>query len=94
MAASEKSSKPGKADKLEADAPAEAGKGARFYRVRALRPGFRRGGRAWSVQAEVINAADFSDAQLAQMLNEPLLVVTEVSLAEAKAAAAAMAEAG
>lgn len=68
-------------------------KATKFFSVRALRDGFRRGGRAWSKQAEIVNAADFTAEQLAQIQSEPLLVVTEASLAEAKAAAAALADA-
>ena len=51
---------------------------ARFLSVRALKPGFRRGGRAWSDVETVVAAAEFSDAQLAQIEAEPLLVVREV----------------
>lgn len=63
-----------------------------FLSVRSVREGFRRGGRAWSVQAEIVSAADFTALQLEQIQGEPLLVVAQVSPAEAKAAAAAEAE--
>lgn len=84
---SEKNSKPAaKSDTKPDTKPA-------FFSVRALREGFRRAGRAWSKQAEIVNAADFSAEQWAQLQAEPLIVVAAVSLAEAKAAAAAVAEA-
>lgn len=51
----------------------------RFIAVRALRAGFRRGGRAWSDVETVVAVAEFSDEQLAQIEAEPLLVVREVT---------------
>lgn len=41
--------------------------------------GFRRGGRAWSRTPAIVDTAEISAAQLAQLRAEPLLTVTEVA---------------
>lgn len=59
-------------------APAPAVAAGRLLSVRAVREGFRRAGRAWSVEPVTVAAAEFTPEQLAQILAEPLLVVAEV----------------
>jgi len=49
-------------------------------RVRALAEGFRRAGRAWSVEAVDVPAAEFAKAQIEALRNEPQLVVEDVEL--------------
>jgi hypothetical protein len=44
--------------------------------VRALRHGFRRAGRAWSETGTTICTSEFSEEQLAAILDEPMLVVS------------------
>lgn len=41
--------------------------------VRALQPGFRRAGRAWSSEATTVALADLDAGQVASLLEEPLL---------------------
>lgn len=41
--------------------------------VRALRPGFRRAGRAWPSEAATVALADLDAGQVAALLEEPLL---------------------
>lgn len=41
--------------------------------VRALRPGFRRAGRAWPAEVTTVALADLSAAQIEALLAEPLL---------------------
>ncbi|MBL0307664.1 MAG: hypothetical protein IPQ25_17040 [Chitinophagaceae bacterium] len=41
--------------------------------VRALRPGFRRAGRAWPAEATTVALADLSTEEIAALLAEPLL---------------------
>lgn len=55
--------------------------------VRALQAGFRRAGRAWPESETTVPVDAFSDAQIEQLLAEPMLVVVPVSMpAEKKAA--------
>lgn len=49
-------------------------------RIRALAEGFRRAGRAWSVQSVEVPAAEFTKAQIEQLRNEPQLVVEDCEL--------------
>lgn len=47
--------------------------------VRALSAGFRRAGRAWPAEEVTVAASEFSAEQIAQLINEPLLVVLPVA---------------
>lgn len=58
-------------------------KEATHLSVRALVNGFRRAGRAWSVEAEEVAISEFTDDQVAQLLAEPNLSVVLVAKAEA-----------
>jgi hypothetical protein len=55
-------------------------------KVRSLQEGFRRAGRAWSTTEETVSVDDFTDAQIKQLMTEPMLVVVSVAIAEAKPA--------
>lgn len=57
-----------------------------YLTVRCLVEGFRRGGRAWSVEPVTVAEAEFTPEQLAQIRAEPLLMVTAAE-AEAEAEA-------
>lgn len=46
--------------------------------IQAKQAGFRRAGRAWSTEPEIVDAADFSEEQLAQLKAEPMLIVQAV----------------
>lgn len=47
--------------------------------VTARRDGFRRAGRAWSVQPTTVPLAELSDDQVAQLRAEPMLTVEDVT---------------
>lgn len=47
--------------------------------VRSLSAGFRRGGRAWPAEEVTVNADEFTDEQIEQLLTEPMLVVIQVA---------------
>ena len=47
--------------------------------VRSKVPGFRRAGRAWGTEAETVDCAEFTDAQVEALLSEPLLDVVVVA---------------
>jgi hypothetical protein len=50
-------------------------------RVRALVDGFRRGGRAWTAEAQDVAAAsEFTKAQIAALKDEARLVVTDIEI--------------
>ena len=49
-------------------------------RVRALVDGFRRAGRAWSVEAVDVPLSDLNKTQIALLRDEPQLVVEDVEL--------------
>ena len=49
-------------------------------RVRALTDGFRRAGRAWSVEPVDVPLADLVPAQVAQLRHEPMLVVEDIEI--------------
>lgn len=46
--------------------------------VRAVQPGFRRGGRAWGAEEVTVDAKEFSAEQIEALLAEPMLVVVPV----------------
>lgn len=46
--------------------------------VCAKHAGFRRAGRAWPSEAEIVATDDFTDEQLGQLLTEPMLVVLPI----------------
>ncbi len=48
--------------------------------VRARHEGFRRGGRAWSKEPTTVPVAEFTKAELAAIMDEPGLVVTETEI--------------
>lgn len=48
-------------------------------RVRARRDGFRRCGRAWPAAGVTVPADDFSDDEIARLLDEPMLDVTAIA---------------
>jgi hypothetical protein len=58
-----------------AAAAATAAPAGTHLSIRALSEGFRRAGRAWSVQAVLVPVEDFTTEQLEQLLAEPQLVV-------------------
>lgn len=60
-----------------------AAKEATHLSVRALVSGFRRAGRAWSVEAEEVAISEFTDDQVTQLLAEPNLSVVLIVKAEA-----------
>ena len=47
--------------------------------VCAKQAGFRRAGRAWPSEAEIVATDDFTDEQLSQLLTEPMLVVLPIA---------------
>lgn len=49
-------------------------------RVRALVNGFRRAGRAWSVESVDVPLTDFNKAQVEQLRNERQLVVEDIDI--------------
>lgn len=49
-------------------------------RVRALVNGFRRAGRAWSVESVDVPLADLNKVQVAQLRDEPQLVVEDIEI--------------
>lgn len=49
-------------------------------RVRALVDGFRRGGRAWTAEAQDVAASEFTKAQIAALKDEARLVVTDIEI--------------
>lgn len=49
-------------------------------RVQSIRAGFRRAGRAWTVEPVDVPLSDLSEAQVAQLKAEPLLVVAEITI--------------
>lgn len=55
-------------------------------RVRASVEGFRRAGRAWSVEAVDVPVADFTKAQVEALRGEPRLVVVDAEIDVAIAA--------
>lgn len=50
--------------------------------VCARQAGFRRAGRAWPAEAVIVEADEFTEAQIEQLLAEPMLVVKPVTEAE------------
>lgn len=50
-------------------------------RVRTAQIGFRRGGREWSGTTEVL-VNEFTEKQLEQIRNEPLLVVEDIEIGQ------------
>lgn len=51
---------------------------AALVRIRADRDGYRRGGRAWSRDFVVVDAAEFSAEQIAQIEADPRITVEPV----------------
>ena len=47
--------------------------------VRALSEGFRRAGRAWPATPVIVPVDEFDEAQIEQLLAEPMLVVAPVA---------------
>ena len=43
--------------------------------VRSRQAGFRRAGRAWPAEPVIVDIAEFTEAQLAQLKAEPMLIV-------------------
>lgn len=52
--------------------------------VRSLVAGFRRAGRAWPAEEVTVKADEFTDAQIEQLLAEPMLVVLPIAEEEGK----------
>lgn len=50
--------------------------------IHALRPGFRRAGRAWGTEEVTVAVADFSSEQLEALAHEPQLVVVPAAAAK------------
>lgn len=50
--------------------------------VAAKKDGFRRAGRVWSAAPTTVAADEFSDAEIEQLLAEPMLVVTPAAAAD------------
>lgn len=50
--------------------------------VVSSREGFRRAGRVWGKEESVVKLSDLSDEQIAQIMGESLLTVTEVEVDE------------
>ncbi|MER2537600.1 MAG: HI1506-related protein [Azonexus sp.] len=46
--------------------------------IQSRQAGFRRGGRAWPAEAVIVDCAEFTDEQLAQIKAEPMLIVEAV----------------
>lgn len=46
--------------------------------IQSKQPGFRRAGRAWPAEPVIVDIAEFSDEQLAQLTAEPMLIVEAV----------------
>ena len=51
-------------------------------KVSSLREGFRRGGRAWSKEAQIVKLSDLTKDQIAQIKSEPMLAVIETEVDE------------
>jgi hypothetical protein len=51
-------------------------------KVSSLREGFRRGGRAWTKEAQVVKLSDLTKDQIAQIKGEPMLAVVETETDE------------
>ncbi|MEF3074120.1 hypothetical protein V2P20_03690 [Methylobacter sp. Wu1] len=56
-------------------------KTASAIRVRTAQIGFRRGGREWTGTTEVL-ISEFTEDQLEQIRNEPLLVVEDIEIGQ------------
>lgn len=69
-----------KAKPPAADTGSPPASGITGIRVIAKVAGFRRGGRAWSVEATDVSVAEFTEEQFVQICEEPQLVVTEVDI--------------
>lgn len=54
----------------------------RALRVSATRDGYRRAGRSWSRNPEIVRLADFSDEQVQQLVSDPHLAVSAGYLPE------------
>jgi hypothetical protein len=52
--------------------------------VSAKKAGFRRAGRAWRVEPTEVSVDDFTEAQIEQLLAEPMLTVVPVAKGEEK----------
>ena len=48
--------------------------------VRSKTAGFRRAGRAWPAEETIVRAADFTEAQIEALHDEPELFVSEVEI--------------
>jgi hypothetical protein len=67
------------AAKAETKAPA---KKVPALKVSSLREGFRRGGRAWTKEAQVVKLSELTKDQIAQIKGEPMLAVVETETDE------------
>lgn len=61
-------------------APAAAAKNARGIRVKSRIAGFRRAGIAWAAEPVDMLLGSLSNAQLAQIRAEPMLVVDDITI--------------
>lgn len=43
--------------------------------IRSAQAGFRRAGRAWPAEAVTVEVSEFSEAQIEQIMSEPMLIV-------------------